>query len=542
MDANNVNYSPNGRYGLDHSTPQTTHQANLESWKEKFRTQTKSGSKLLDYLRRSECGVWRCEQDERDKKRWWLNITLPGNVAEMFDIHLELQLVYVEYTTVEPRLLEIIQKRISDRPRLDQGIFIIASFDENINRLLRRRRGEYAGISLPLDELTTTDVDIRNRMSSVLTRVDHFDITAPINNPGGFFGRTTEIRQLNSSIERGQSVGVFGLRKTGKTSLLNYVLKKRREAGRPVVYLDISRIATGDAFRLELLLETWKCATGINQGGGKIPTLSTLNKNGELKVDLGLLKTFWVRDMTTLSEFVGSRIEVYIDEIDQIEPDRSYLGEISEDMRVAFTQLRGLIQNPDPDSGLVLVCAGVDPAIFEKPLLSNKSDNLLYKLVVLHFLSPLNREEMAEMVRDLGRRMGIRVRDARVLDFLFSEYGGHALLTRKACSLAARSRDINDVPWHMELSSVEEVANVRSDGSPFLQAAEILEAFGVWFPNEAELLRHLWSSDPEERDLGMQIYNENPEMLIHAAPYGILEQDGVRPRIGAVERAVKNGK
>lgn len=129
------------RYGWDDSMPRTARQEDLERYKARFRTEARFGTELLSYLERSRCGVWRCEKDQADPRRWWLNITLQARVAEMFDAHLEIQLVYVEYEEVEPRLLELVQRKISRNARVDRGLFMIASLDTDVVRLLKRRRG-----------------------------------------------------------------------------------------------------------------------------------------------------------------------------------------------------------------------------------------------------------------------------------------------------------------------------------------------------------------------------------------------------------------
>lgn len=529
------------RYGRGDSTPHTKRQHDLERYKDKFRRATNHGAELLTYLERSGCGVWRCEHDQVDPRRWWLNITLQENIAEMFDAHLEIQLVYAEYEEVEPRLLELVQHRISKNARVDQGLFMIASLDAGVERLLHRRRGEFAAIDLHLGELGSDAPDVRHRMSNVLTAVDHYDMTTPVHDVAGFFGRTDEFQQIISAIERGQSVGVFGLRKTGKTSLLNYVAGRRRDASRAVVWVDISGLAGADDFRVRLLEHTWKAVKSLREDYPELPRLRTLNRNGELKVGLDLMRLHWLRDLEALSRHAGGRLEVFIDEIDQLHPERSHLGAEAKEMLVALTQLRGMIQGAEPDSGLVLICAGVDPALFERPLLRSGSDNLLYKLVRLLFLPPLSRDEMAEMVRDLGRRMGVRVRDHKVIDFLFEEYGGHALLTRKACSLAVQQWRKDEIPWHMSLDSVEAGARQEGEGSPLCQAGEILDSFGEWFPDEANLLRDLWSVDPEERELGAMLFNEDPSRLSHAGSYGLVIPETTKARIRAVERAVGAG-
>ena len=118
---------------------------------------------------------------------------------------------------------------------------------------------------------------------------------------------------------------------------------------------------------------------------------------------------------------------LFVDEIDQAFPPRSNLAEIEAlGLFNSLVQLRSLIQE---QSLLSFLCAGVDPAMFESPLINGR-DNLLYKLVRLSWLAPMSRDEMAEMVRTLGRRMGVRVRSHLVIDRLFDDLGGHPLLTR----------------------------------------------------------------------------------------------------------------
>jgi hypothetical protein len=517
----------------------TEKQAALEEYKRRFAAETQHGEALLSYLSRSDCGVWRCEQDRQDRRRWWLNITLPNHVAEMFDAHAEIQLVYVEYNRIEPRLFELVQQRIRGNARLDPGLMLIASLDSQVGALTRRRRGEFAAIDFLLTDLGADSPDIRHRMSSVLTSVDHYDFSNPVRDPSGFFGRRAEFDQIIAAIERRQSVGIFGLRKTGKTSLMNFVSGHRREAGKPVIWLDISGLTGADDFRSRVLEGVRGAAVGDGESGAALPKLRTISRTGTLTSDVAAIRQNWLRDLEALAEYIGAPVELFIDEVDQLLPTRSYLGEKeANELLIAVTQLRGMIQGARPGAEVVLVCAGVNPAIFERPLLPNGTDNLLYKLVRLSYLAPLARDEMADMVRDLGRRMGVRVRDHQVIDFLFAEYGGHALLTRKACSRAASERPRDEVPWHMTLADVEAASNATGSGTPLQQAAEILESFGAWFPDEATMLHELWSPDADAEAVARELIREDPEQIAHAAPYGLLWRDTLDARIRAVQRSV----
>src|SRR5690606_4305184 len=127
-----------------------------------------------------------------------------------------------------------------------------------------------------------------------------------------------------------------------------------------------SGLSDADQLRVRLLEKTWAVVHRIT--GGSMPRLRTLSRTGELAVSVESMRLHWVSDLEAMSQSVGARLEVFIDEIDQLHPDRSYLGAAAMDLLVALTQLRGMIQSGHDRSGMVLLCAGVDPALFERPL------------------------------------------------------------------------------------------------------------------------------------------------------------------------------
>ena len=527
--------------------PVTENQWALAEYRSRFSSQTEYGSALLAMLERSNCGVWRLEKDSGSVvPRWWLNITLPANVAEMFDVHLEILVLYVEYRNVEPRVLELVQTRVRRDQRLDPGIVIVASEDDTLAMMARRRRGELSIVDVHLPSLAEDQRDLRSRMSSVMTAVDHYDVTNPIQDPSGFFGRTEELEQLKYALDRGQSVGVFGLRKQGKTSLLNALEQLRRDSGHLVVKLDISEVSSAAEFRLRVLTRAWQSVhdlgakdwTSEKRPGNKMPKLKTLNSQGQAKDDLSQLEMFWTDDLRTLITTAGRQLELFVDEIDQAYPERPSLLD-DEPLRLfqALTQLRGLLQTSSPGSGLVLLCAGVDPALFESPRINGR-DNLVYKLVRLVWLSPMGREDMADMVRTLGKRMGVRIPDHRTIDTLFAEYGGHPLLSRKACSLAARARDPRVLPWIITPEAIALAIAARGYDSAANQAKDIFLSFRDWFPEEADLVELLWSPEPDETALALDDLAEHPDSLDHARAYGLLNAD-MTPRMRAVQTALQ---
>ena len=61
---------------------------------------------------------------------------------------------------------------------------------------------------------------IRNKLRKYFFGLDLFGYTLPLSDDSYFFGRQQTVARYIDSIKRGENRGIFGLRKTGKTSLL----------------------------------------------------------------------------------------------------------------------------------------------------------------------------------------------------------------------------------------------------------------------------------------------------------------------------------
>lgn len=516
--------------------PETLRQRDLESHKRTFAASNTHGQDLLDFLRRSDVGVWRVERDDLDGTRWWLNVQLPTGARELFDLQMELLLVYVErYSRVEPRLLAQIQQRLRDNPRLEDGFAIVVSNDPTFRTTARRKRGQLALIDLQLADLADRTKGLREHLADVLVTLDHFRMTVPVKESAGFFGRGSDIGELSAALNRGQSVGVFGLRKAGKTSLLYELSSRRRQMGRAVADLDLSKVIDNGAygFRVGLVSALRQALEDSHRG---VPRLRVLTAAGGARPEAEdeFVRRNWFRDVESLVEAAPGRIELFVDEVDQAYPPRSLMSsDDAESVYRAMVQLRGLLQDPDPETGITLACFGVDPALFEAPLLDGR-DNLLYKLVRLHWLAPMMRDEMNEMLRNLGKRMGVRFTDHSPIDAVFGFTGGHPLLARMACSQAVRAVPDRSIPFYIDTPSIEKTFAQSGPDTVRGQVADVMESFQAWFPDEADLASLLLSSDAEDRALAEAEIGEDVTKVEHAIAYGLLNTD-LQVRIKALK-------
>jgi len=270
--------------------------------------------------------------------------------------------------------------------------------------------------------------------------------------------------------------------------------------------------------------------------GKEPPALRLLDPEGKIRLDLiNHLSLLWTSDLATLIDAAPSRIELFVDEIDQAFPEQSAQKQDAEGLFRTLVQIRGLIQAaPSSQKGIVLICAGMDPSLFEKPILPSGPDNLIHKLVRLLWLGPMERDEMRDMIGTLGKRMGVKIRGNEPTDLLFDEFGGHPFLTRQACPVVTRGRRPDDLPFYID---AKRVARAMDDPSMRKLAREHFDEFRRWFGEEARVLEYLWSDNDEDRVSGQERLAELPSGLEHAIAFGIAKEDG-SARIAAAASAI----
>ena len=68
--------------------------------------------------------------------------------------------------------------------------------------------------------------------------LDLYSVRNPIADRLNFFGREALASKIIKQMEQGKPIGIFGLRKIGKSSLLYYI---RNQASFPVAYVDLQK-------------------------------------------------------------------------------------------------------------------------------------------------------------------------------------------------------------------------------------------------------------------------------------------------------------
>ncbi len=359
--------------------------------------------------------------------------------------------------------------------RLDKITCFLVDENEDIISIVKDDRMENPDTRLIVpfcyDELKNgLDEDhLKNRMRDFLYERDLFGIASPLNSESLFFGkdRTNIISELYGKYKQGEQGGLFGLRRIGKTSVLNLLrLRIQRENG-VAVYFDCSQY---HRYRWNELLKQ------IND------RIISQYKHAMKSFEIDIKKIYEILE--------NKRILLIFDEIESI----SYTTSPSEhwkkenDSLFFWQALRAIIQTDN--SFFSFLIAGVNPKMVEIGRI-NEYDNPIFGIFRPIYMELFDFDDVKTMIGDIGAHLGVRFEE-QVVSKLLEDYGGHPFLTRQVCSKMNRELMLNRVERPAMISRYAYLK--KSDEYKLEMVGVIEQILGVlkmYYPEEFELLKKL---------------------------------------------------
>jgi len=275
-------------------------------------------------------------------------------------------------------------------------------------------------------EKTILHTEIEKRLGA---DYDPYDVRNPVAGAFGFFGRVALMDRVLRRIIVGQPVGIFGLRKMGKSSLLQ-ALRNRCPFPVATVNLQTLEQATlGELYRR--ILEYWgqwvitKYSLGLDP-----PTIAPHNPT----------ESFVAATIEILHQLESHqhdvRLGLFLDEAELIVPRLDGGGADLQRYLTFSRAVRGLI---DENGRLSLVIASLNPSI-NRIGAWDVEQNPIFSLLQEIYLPPLTQEDCVQMTRNIGRQVNLIYSD-QSLDAVAVLSGGHPFLARQLCSVLYRQRD-----------------------------------------------------------------------------------------------------
>jgi hypothetical protein len=228
-----------------------------------------------------------------------------------------------------------------------------------------------------------------------------------------FFGRERELEGLERDVLRGHCLGVFGLRKVGKTSLLRQAAEKFRAGGKVVpVEVDLQGVHFNQR-HLRGIVELIGHRLDAEVRGTRFrpPACST-------GVQQRLVDT-----VEHVQRVCGARVLLVLDEYEVLLRGR---GVPLRDGVELLEWLRGVAQGYP--KGFNFVLAGRNATLLA-PARIDGVDNPMYRFLRHVPLAGLTPEDCREMMKRIGRRMALNFAH-EALEIIVQETGGHPALAR----------------------------------------------------------------------------------------------------------------
>lgn len=450
---------------------------------------------------------------------------LHPDLGERFNLFKELPVIYSHYDDLRGSFAKQINAPLQalppERSLIETGIYWLYTKDAPAGQFASLSTPDSRFIQLPIAPSGNNWAEaLYEALTVAIYATDLFNQTGSVAGEQ-FFGRANLIKQLRSELGSGKISGLFGLRKTGKTSVLKE-LTQQPEIDQVVVYVDIES-TSGDndpaaTLSRKVLEELSRSLQRANYSTGDITrTLEQATKEG-LELDLPTLERC-INSALTAKKNRNMSLILLIDEVENLFPHdfRSRTpGKAEASIVNFFSRFRSLHQQNDRFNFLV---AGITATILEVAEIYGSS-NPLFQLATPHWLPPLSSEESKDLLKTTGKRQGMTWTDD-ACDVAYQESGGHAVLLRKVASAIFNSQD-NRILAQAPVSA-EDVMDAKPQYAHSISslASEIIEFNQKFYPDDFGVLELINSGTAY-----LEAKAEWPESIQRLNALGLIVEEG----------------
>ena len=280
-------------------------------------------------------------------------------------------------------------------------------------------------------------------VSRYIKRADFFDDKNAISDTVSFFGRIELLNLLKEELLSYQGVGLFGLRKSGKTSILyqlSFLLRKH-----PVIRIDLQQYP-GVSYGADLFNDFLRQLLTFVKS--KFPDYSPNFENFTSGTPASELTDAFIQRVCDFGEVLKKTdyelpILCFLDEVERILPNPSHPKEKVEEFNACLGALRALCQ-PNYKK-LALLVADVHPDCNRINYWAHEgvATNPVFSFFKEVFLHPFSEEETVEMLNSIGEFMGLKFDDQTPQE-IYKESGGHPFIARQLARFLTKAVLAND--------------------------------------------------------------------------------------------------
>ncbi|WP_447553918.1 AAA-like domain-containing protein [Vreelandella sp. EE22] len=434
-------------------------------------------------------------------------------ISAALGIQKEVLVLITNFQTLQVRTIHAAKKVIDEgEGRFESNMAIVVHQDVNGDMNLKNW-GRELGISI-LPVLYKGNLPEGEELERVLCYElyshDPFDVTGPVSNDAQFYGRRTEAQDLARKLQLGQIRSLLGVRKIGKTSIINRIISELENYECISIMIDCSRDEIWSMNSVQLME-----AVALN--------VQSAVDNNEKYVRLELPEKYSNKlyESTKLLEKssvdAGKPIILLFDEVDYITPSSPTSHEWKEEFNKFWRNLRVAYQEMGRSDGILsIVIGGVSSKWFTVGDI-NGVENSVLSFIPEEYLSPLPRGASSAMIRKIGRMAGLGFSE-KAAELVAQESADMPYWIRKMCSYIHRNISVDSRPITIDVDRVQPLLEtyINNEGAAIAEVA----------------LRHLFGIYPELRD-GFDHVVKNPLSELNPRTKNILIRYGlIKDRAG----------
>ncbi len=441
------------------------------------------------------------------------------NYQEMFNLEREIVVIFNRYKNFEPRTLEVFDHIMKKHSvlRLDKICSIIVSKDHStrmkISDYLKDNLESQALVPFTYSELLSSydEFFMRTRFKQCFYSRDLFDFQAPLRKDIYFFGRSDIIHSLVNRQKSHENSGLFGLRRTGKTSIIFGIERALAQTDGKALRIDCQ----DPSFHMRHWNKALYYISNLfNEQYSLNIRLEEEEKYTEEDASISFEK-----DLLKIHETLEKKnIVLIFDEIEnitfKISPSEHWAHGL--DFVFFWQTLRFIFQKRGIFSYIIV---GTNPMCVEIASIKGK-DNPIFNQIPFEYISNFDVPQTREMVRKLGRLMGLKF-DEIIYGKLTEDFGGHPFLIRQVCSVINSLCKL-DRPVTVDKALYEKAKDAfKQRNSPYVEM--VLNVLTEFYQDEYAMLEYLAAGDLAtfQDFANLSHYYTN-----HLLGYGIIEKPG----------------
>jgi len=454
-------------------------------------------SEMKDAFMKSAKNLFSISRDgffEYETGLYGLLIAKPSKaISAALGIQKEVLVLVTNFQTLQVRTIHAAKKIIDEgEGRFESNVAIILHKDSN-GEMNLKNWGRELGVSI-LPVLYKSKFPEGDELERVLCYElyshDPFDVTGPVSNDAQFYGRRTEAQDLARKLQLGQIRSLLGVRKIGKTSIINRIISELENYDCISIMIDCSRD------------EVW--SMDANQLMESIAiNVSSAIETSEKYVRLEL-PTKYIRRLDESAKILenaaaeaGKPIILFFDEVDYITPSSPTSSSWKDEFNKFWRNLRVAYQEMGRSKGILsIVLGGVSSKWFTVGDI-NGVENSVLAFIPEEYLSPLPRGASSAMIKKIGRMAGL-IFTEKAADLIAQESADMPYWIRKMCSYIHRNIPVDARPFTLELDRVQLLLEtfISNEGAAITEVA-LRHLFGI-YPELKEEFDHVAKGSKNE--------------------------------------------